>query len=60
MPCARRGGREAFAKLFAERRARIVDFAAWKKIGAAGTAATGRAPRAKLTRVEDMLKALDG
>jgi ferredoxin--NADP+ reductase len=54
-------GREALGKLLAERGVRVVDFADWKKIDAAETAAaSGGAPRAKLTRVEDMLKVLDG
>jgi len=54
-------GRAALEQLLAERGVRVVDFDAWKKIDAAETAAaTGGAPRAKLTRVADMLKVLEG
>jgi NADPH-dependent glutamate synthase beta subunit-like oxidoreductase len=60
-PRGKKPGREALAALLAERGVRVVDFEAWKKIDAAEiAAATGGAPRAKLTRIEDMLKVLDG
>jgi ferredoxin--NADP+ reductase len=60
-PRGKKPGREALTALLAERGVRVVDFAAWKQIDAAEIAAAADgAPRAKLTRIADMLKALDG
>jgi len=60
-PLGKKPGRSALVQLLAERGVRVVDFDAWKKIDAAETAAaTDGAPRAKLTRIDDMLAVLDG
>jgi NADPH-dependent glutamate synthase beta subunit-like oxidoreductase len=61
LPRGKKPGRAALEKLLAERGVRVVDFDAWKRIDAAETAAAAKgAPRAKLTRIADMLKVLDG
>ncbi len=54
-------GRPALEKLLAERKARIVGFADWKKLEAAEIAAGGgKRPRKKFDAVADMLACLDG
>lgn len=59
-PRGTKPGRTALRTLLDERGVRVVDFEAWKKIDAAETAtAVKGAPRAKLTRIADMLKVLD-
>ena len=61
LPRGKKPGRAALETLLAERGVRVVDFDAWKRIDAAETAAAAKgAPRAKLTRIADMLKVLDG
>ncbi|MBI3114032.1 MAG: ferredoxin-NADP reductase, partial [Rhodospirillales bacterium] len=53
-------GRKALEKLLAERKARVVSFADWKKLEAAETeAGGGKRPRRKFTAVHDMLDYLD-
>lgn len=54
-------GRPALEKLLAERKARIVSFADWKRLEAAEIeAGGGKRPRKKFTTVQDMLGYLDG
>jgi len=61
MPRGAKPGRGALETHLAGRGVRIVDYGDWKTIDAAETAAaTDGAPRAKLTRIEDMLAVLDG
>jgi len=60
-PRGAKPGRDGLEGLLAGRGVRVVDFEAWKRIDAAETAAAAQgAPRAKLTRVEDMLQVLGG
>ena len=56
-----RPGREALARLLAERRVRVVSYADWRRIEAAENAAAAPlAPRRKLATVAEMLAVLDG
>jgi len=53
-------GRKALEKLLAERKARVVSFADWKKLEAAEVeGGGGTRPRKKFTTVQDMLDYLD-
>ena len=60
-PRGTKPGRSALTERLTERGVRMVGYEDWKKIDAAETAAaTDGAPRAKLTRIPEMLSVLDG
>ncbi len=59
-PEANKPGRIAVNSLLLQRDCRVVDFAAWQRIQKVEeSAARGSAPRAKFSRVEDMIGVLE-